>query len=143
MAEIESGERVVVGREPLRARASRRRSLQGASSILSVDESAGREQVERLRAHRATRNKSEVESGAARRCATRSRPGANVMEASVRCAHAGVTTGEWSDALRAVFGEYRAPTGVDAAVGAALRRGAARGAAQARRRGQRRSSAGA
>ena len=34
----------------------------------------------------------------------------------MRCAHAGVTTGEWSDALRAVFGEYRAPTGVDAAV---------------------------
>ncbi|HXZ85011.1 MAG TPA: cobalamin-dependent protein, partial [Myxococcota bacterium] len=42
--------------------------------------------------------------------------GTNLMEASVRCAHAGVTTGEWSDALRAVYGEYRAPTGVDAAV---------------------------
>jgi (2R)-ethylmalonyl-CoA mutase len=34
------------------------------------------------------------------------------MHASIRCAHAGVTTGEWSDALRALFGEYRAPTGV-------------------------------
>jgi (2R)-ethylmalonyl-CoA mutase len=34
----------------------------------------------------------------------------------VRCAHAGVTTGEWADTLRAVFGEYRAPTGVDSAV---------------------------
>ena len=34
------------------------------------------------------------------------------MPASIRCAHAGVTTGEWADALRAVFGEYRAPTGV-------------------------------
>ena len=34
------------------------------------------------------------------------------MPASIRCAQAGVTTGEWADALRAVFGEYRAPTGV-------------------------------
>ena len=33
------------------------------------------------------------------------------MPASISCAHAGVTTGEWTDALRSVFGEYRAPTG--------------------------------
>ncbi|MGH6945326.1 MAG: methylmalonyl-CoA mutase family protein, partial [Geminicoccaceae bacterium] len=38
--------------------------------------------------------------------------GRNVMEPSIACACAGVTTGEWADALRAVFGEYRAPTGV-------------------------------
>jgi (2R)-ethylmalonyl-CoA mutase len=35
-----------------------------------------------------------------------------VMPPSIRAAHAGVTTGEWADALRAIFGEYRAPTGV-------------------------------
>ena len=34
------------------------------------------------------------------------------MPASIDCAKAGVTTGEWTDALRSVFGEYRAPTGV-------------------------------
>jgi (2R)-ethylmalonyl-CoA mutase len=34
------------------------------------------------------------------------------MEASIACAHAGVTTGEWGASLRKVFGEYRAPTGV-------------------------------
>jgi (2R)-ethylmalonyl-CoA mutase len=34
------------------------------------------------------------------------------MSASIGCAHAGVTTGEWSDTLRDIFGEYRAPTGV-------------------------------
>jgi len=38
------------------------------------------------------------------------------MEASIACAKAGVTTGEWTGALRAVFGEFRAPTGVAAAV---------------------------
>jgi (2R)-ethylmalonyl-CoA mutase len=34
------------------------------------------------------------------------------MEPTLRCARAGVTTGEWAGALREVFGEYRAPTGV-------------------------------
>ena len=89
--------------------------LQGASSILSVDDSAGREQVERLRAHRAKRNQADAEA-ALRGLREVLAAGTNLMEASVRCAHAGVTTGEWSDALRAVFGEYRAPTGVATAV---------------------------
>jgi len=39
------------------------------------------------------------------------------MEASLDCARAGATTGEWSEALRSVFGEYRAPTGVSGVVG--------------------------
>ena len=34
------------------------------------------------------------------------------MEISIKCAHEGVTTGEWSDTMRDVFGEYRAPTGI-------------------------------
>ncbi|MEU5362015.1 protein meaA [Streptomyces sp. NPDC005925] len=40
---------------------------------------------------------------------------ANLMEATVECARAGVTTGEWAGALREVFGEFRAPTGVSSA----------------------------
>lgn len=39
--------------------------------------------------------------------------GRNIVETSMKCADAGVTTGEWADALRQVFGEYRAPTGVE------------------------------
>ncbi len=42
---------------------------------------------------------------------------ANLMPATLACARAGVTTGEWSAVLREVFGEYRAPTGVSGAVG--------------------------
>jgi (2R)-ethylmalonyl-CoA mutase len=38
--------------------------------------------------------------------------GRNIMEPSIVCAKAGVTTGEWGEVLRGVFGEYRAPTGV-------------------------------
>jgi ethylmalonyl-CoA mutase len=41
----------------------------------------------------------------------------NLMEATLECARAGVTTGEWAGVLREVFGEYRAPTGVAAAAG--------------------------
>ncbi|WP_245862636.1 protein meaA [Phycicoccus duodecadis] len=41
----------------------------------------------------------------------------NLMDATLECARAGVTTGEWAGALRAVFGEFRAPTGVGAAAG--------------------------
>ena len=41
----------------------------------------------------------------------------NIMPASIACAQAGVTTGEWTETLRSVFGEYRAPTGVARAVG--------------------------
>ena len=114
VAQIESGERVVVGVNRF-SEGEPSPLVQGASSILSVDESMGREQIERLRAHRASRSKSEVEA-ALRGLRDALAAGQNVMEPSVRCAHAGVTTGEWADALRAIYGEYRAPTGVDSAV---------------------------
>ena len=84
---------------------------EGDQSILKVDESAEREQVESLQAFRSKRNGADAEAalvGLRDALANRS----NVMPASIRCAHAGVTTGEWADAVRAVFGEYRAPTGV-------------------------------
>ena len=42
--------------------------------------------------------------------------GDNIMPSSIACARAGVTTGEWSEVLREVFGEYRAPTGIDIAM---------------------------
>jgi (2R)-ethylmalonyl-CoA mutase len=114
VAEIEAGERVVVGVNRF-TEGEPSPLTQGASSVLSVDDAAGREQIERLRAHRARRNAAEV-AAALRGLSDALAAGTNLMEASVRCAHAGVTTGEWSDALRAVFGEYRAPTGVDSAV---------------------------
>jgi (2R)-ethylmalonyl-CoA mutase len=41
----------------------------------------------------------------------------NLMAATLACARAGVTTGEWAGVLREAFGEYRAPTGVAAATG--------------------------
>ncbi|MGL5865332.1 MAG: protein meaA [Dermatophilaceae bacterium] len=43
---------------------------------------------------------------------------ATLMPATLECARAGVTTGEWAGALREVFGEFRAPTGISGSVGA-------------------------
>ncbi len=83
----------------------------GGAAILQVDESAEQEQIERLRAFRSRRNGDEVRA-ALRNLRDVLAGGGNVMPASIRAAHAGVTTGEWADALRELFGEYRAPTGV-------------------------------
>jgi (2R)-ethylmalonyl-CoA mutase len=108
---IENGELKVVGvncfeqtePSPLTA------DIEGA--IFRADPKAEQEQVERLHAFRASRNATEV-SEALRALSDAVKAGDNVMHSSIRCAHAGVTTGEWSDTLRAIFGEYRAPTGV-------------------------------
>ena len=109
---IESGEQILVGvnaftegeESPLTAGGSQ-------ASILSIDENAEREQIERLNAFRAKRSAGDVES-ALRELHDVALSGDNVLPASIRAAKAGVTTGEWTDVLRKIFGEYRAPTGI-------------------------------
>ena len=113
VAQIESGERIVVGVNRFQEGADSPLTADGG--ILTVDESAEREQQARLRAHRARRNKSDVEA-ALTGLRDAAANGENVMGPSIRSALAGVTTGEWADTLRAVFGEYRPPTGVEAPV---------------------------
>jgi (2R)-ethylmalonyl-CoA mutase len=107
---IESGAQAVVGVNRF-TESEPSPLLADPHAILRVDESAERAQVERLRAFRARRNAAEVQA-ALRNLRDTLAAGGNVMPASIRAAHAGVTTGEWADALRALFGEYRAPTGV-------------------------------
>lgn len=85
--------------------------LAGEDSILVVDPEAERKQIERLRAFRAARNAADVAT-ALTALADAAKSGANIMPASLRAAHAGATTGEWSATLRQAFGEYRAPTGL-------------------------------
>jgi (2R)-ethylmalonyl-CoA mutase len=113
IAQIESGERVVVGVNRFQEGEPSELVREGAGGVLAIDPAAARIQVERLRAHRARRNADEA-SAALRALRDALRAGQNLMPASIRCAHAGVTTGEWADALREVHGEYRAPTGVSA-----------------------------
>jgi len=107
---IEDGSHVVVGvNQYTETEASP--LLEGTRSILQVDASAEREQIERLEAFRNGRNDADV-TAALQSLKDAVSAGDNVMPPSIRAAHAGVTTGEWADALRALFGEYRAPTGV-------------------------------
>ncbi len=108
---IESGEQIVVGMNKYRE-SEPSPLLQGQDSgIMKVDPEAEREQIERLRAFRAKRNGGAVED-ALRNLKDAAKNGQNIMPVSIAAAHAGVTTGEWAHALREVFGEYRAPTGV-------------------------------
>ncbi len=79
--------------------------------ILKVDPKSEREQIARLEKFRQGRDEGKVQ-GALKQLIAAAKDNSNIMPASITCAHAGVTTGEWAFALREVFGEYRAPTGV-------------------------------
>jgi (2R)-ethylmalonyl-CoA mutase len=111
---IERGEQIVVGvNKYLESEPS---PLAGAAnSILTVSDDAERNQLDRIKAWRASRDKAAV-AEALKELKNAARGGANIMPASIACAKAGVTTGEWGWALREVFGEYRAPTGVGRAM---------------------------
>jgi len=81
------------------------------ASIEKVGEHVEGEQVARLKAWRAQRDAGAAET-ALKDLAAAAREDRNVMEPSIACAKAGVTTGEWGETLRKVYGEFRAPTGV-------------------------------
>ncbi|MGN6516117.1 MAG: methylmalonyl-CoA mutase family protein [Rhizomicrobium sp.] len=85
----------------------------GNGNFVVVDEGAEREQIERLKAWRSQRDQKRVDAALAD-LERATKEDANIMPASIACAKAGVTTGEWARTLRRIFGEYRAPTGVAA-----------------------------
>jgi (2R)-ethylmalonyl-CoA mutase len=111
---IERGEQIVVGvNKYLETESSPLTG--GIDSIMTVSEDAERDQLERLAAWRVARDNAAVAAALKdlKRAAT---SGGNIMPASIACAKAGVTTGEWGWTLREAFGEYRAPTGVGRAM---------------------------
>ena len=83
--------------------------------IMVVDPGVEQDQIGRLDTWRAGRDAAAVHAALADLRAT-AQHGDNVMPASIACAKAGVTTGEWAAQMRAVHGEYRGPTGVSRAV---------------------------
>jgi (2R)-ethylmalonyl-CoA mutase len=84
------------------------------AAIQTPDPSAERVAVQSVRAWRRERNAARA-AGALRELRDAAKTDANLMPATLECARAGVTTGEWAGTLREVFGEYTAPTGVSAA----------------------------
>jgi ethylmalonyl-CoA mutase len=114
LAAIESGELKVVGVNAYVESEPSPLST-GAGSIQVVPEHVGEDAIERLKAWRAQRDQAAVDRALAD-LASAAKEGRNVMEPSIAAAKAGVTTGEWGQTLREIFGEYRAPTGVGKAV---------------------------
>jgi (2R)-ethylmalonyl-CoA mutase len=111
IAAIESGQTRIVGVNVFTTSEPSPLAGGDGEQILTVKENVEFEQVERLKAWRAARDGRAVTQALAD-LETAARAGHNIMEPSIACAKAGVTTGEWGATLRAVFGEYRAPTGV-------------------------------
>ena len=117
VAAIESSDQTVVGVNAYTESEPSPLASEGALEIQTVDESVEAEQIARLEAWRAERDNAAVAEALAA-LETAAAEGANIMEPSISCAKAGVTTGEWAGALRSVFGEFRAPTGLGGAAGA-------------------------
>jgi (2R)-ethylmalonyl-CoA mutase len=118
-ARVESGEQVIVGVNRHVESEPNPMLADLDSAIQTVDAAVAAQAIEGVVAWRAARDASAVEAAlTALRAAAEG--GTNLVPASLACARAGVTTGEWADALRAAFGEFRAPTGVTASIAAGM-----------------------
>ena len=115
---IETGEQQVVGVNCFQETAESPLASAGGEggSIMRVDPAVESQLKEEVAAWRSARDNAAVQRALdeLRRAAEGTD---NVMPATIALAHAGGTTGEWAGALRGVFGEYRAPTGVGGGVG--------------------------
>jgi (2R)-ethylmalonyl-CoA mutase len=120
VARIESGEQVVVGVNRFTETAeSPLTSDRAIETIMTVDPAVERQLIDDVVHWRSTRDEDAVRAAMQEltRVASSDDPVDNVMVPTIALAKAGGTTGEWSNALRGVFGVYRAPTGVRAGVG--------------------------
>ncbi|MEA2408626.1 MAG: ethylmalonyl-CoA mutase [Thermoleophilaceae bacterium] len=115
---IESGDLRVVGQNCYTEAEPSPLQSSTESSIMRVDPAVEASSIEALDAWRSARDAAAVETALEALSAAAADPEVNIMPASLQAAAAGATTGEWSAALRAVFGEYRAPTGVGDAAAA-------------------------
>src|SRR5690348_12476720 len=111
LAAIERGDQVVVGVNRYSESAPSPLVTAGEAGYLLPDTAAEAQQVKQLAAWRASRDDAAAAASLAalKQAAAQAR---NIMPASIECARAGITTGEWAQVLREVFGEYRAPTGI-------------------------------
>ena len=112
MSAINTGEQIVVGLNKWTEGLPSPLLGGDDGGIFKVDESAANAAVASLEATRADRDQARADA-ALEALKQAARDGGSMMEPSIECALARVTTGEWAGALREVFGEYRPSTGVD------------------------------
>ncbi len=114
---VESGEDVVVGVNRFTTTEPNPLLADLETAIMVVDPAVEAAGVAAVGEWRAGRNHDAVDE-ALRGLRDAAKTDANLVPATLVCARVGVTTGEWAGALREVFGEYRAPTGVSGAAAA-------------------------
>ncbi|MFO8127729.1 methylmalonyl-CoA mutase family protein, partial [Yoonia sp.] len=107
---IEKGDTIVVGVNKWQAGEPSPLTA-GDDAIMVSDPEAEADQLRRLATWKTNRDSAAVNE-ALTALRTAAEDGSNIMPPSIACARAGVTTGEWADVIRSVFGQYRAPTGV-------------------------------
>ncbi len=118
MRRIETGELTVVGKNAFTEAEPSPLQKGEDGGILQVDPDVERSSVEALQSWRDNRDQGAVDAALDALRSAASDPDSNIMPFTLAAARAGATTGEWAEALRSVFGEYRAPTGVGDAAAA-------------------------
>ena len=118
---IEAGEDIVVGVNRFETTEPNPLTADVDSAIQTVDAGVEQAAVEAVQAWRQARDADPIRAARAAAAIAALKAdataGGNLMAASLECARAEITTGEWAGALREVFGEFRAPTGVSGSVG--------------------------
>ena len=109
---IEAGELIVVGHNKYRETEPSPLAEGEDGGIMTVDPGTEAEAQAALTQWRAERDQAAVDAALDELRAAAADDSVNIMPATIAAAHAGVTTGEWAQALRDSFGDYRAPTGV-------------------------------
>jgi (2R)-ethylmalonyl-CoA mutase len=115
VARIEAGEQKVIGQNSYTETEDSPLTAGADGGILTPDPEVERERVEALAEWKTERDEDAVRAALDELAKAAADDGANIMLATIAAAKAGVTTGEWAQAMREVFGPYRAPTGVDGA----------------------------
>ena len=118
MQRIESGDLKVVGKNVYTEAEPSPLQDGEDGGILRVDPAVEASSIDALAAWRSARDAAAVDAALEALRTAAADPETNIMPATLDAARAGATTGEWAAALRAVFGEYRAPTGVGDAAAA-------------------------
>jgi (2R)-ethylmalonyl-CoA mutase len=115
---IESGDLVMIGVNRYTETEPSPLTTDTEGGILVVDPEVEAERRAEVEQWRAERDQQAVAQALAELARVAKDDSQNIMPATLAAARAGVTTGEWSQTLRDVFGDYRAPTGVgEAAAG--------------------------
>ena len=115
VAKIEEGEITVVGQNSFTETEDSPLTAGADGGILTPDPEVEREVGEALERWKAERDNDALDRALEKLAEVAADESANIMPATIEAAKAGATTGEWAGALRDVFGDYRAPTGVGAA----------------------------